>query len=204
MDLRVLELIASKLCHDLIGPVTGLTTGIELAKSGDGTADAETVNLLAFSASQAAKRLAFFRLAYGLGGSEGEQIERTQLEAICNGLIEDSRVAAVWPPSAPGLRLRKEEARLFLNLFALGREALPKGGVIRPVVDEVLAVICEGAGVRTPEGLEEVLADAARPETLTPRTVHAYLTWLLAERAGKTLHLETRGPEALCLALRAR
>ena len=69
IELRVAELLASRLCHDLISPVGAVNSGIELmTEFGDGV-DSESMQLVSTSAKLASEKLQFFRIAYGNAGS---------------------------------------------------------------------------------------------------------------------------------------
>jgi histidine phosphotransferase ChpT len=68
IELRVLELLCSRLCHDLISPVMAVNNGIELLADDEGDMGADIRDLLTLSAGSAAARLQFYRIAYGLGG----------------------------------------------------------------------------------------------------------------------------------------
>ena len=68
VDLRVAQLLCSRICHDLLSPAAGVNAGVELlAEGGDNGPDA--VGLIGRSATQVARRLAFYRVAFGLGSS---------------------------------------------------------------------------------------------------------------------------------------
>ncbi len=196
VDLRVLELISSRLCHELIGPITGISTGIELASGGENGADREILELLGFSAAQASARLQFYRLAYGLGGSDDESVTLGQITRLCDGIVGETRVTCDW--SAVGsldARMRKSDARLFLNLFVIACDSLPKGGTVSARPSEQGArIVLEAAGEGA--GLAEVVPAAfdgrVDVSTLTPRTVHPYFTACLFERTGQTVKLSDR------------
>src|SRR4051812_40758706 len=68
IDLRVLELLAARLCHDLIGPVSAIGNGVELLSEDDPEFLSEAVALVGDSARKANARLQFYRFAYGFGG----------------------------------------------------------------------------------------------------------------------------------------
>src|SRR5215213_10913237 len=67
--LRVVELLAAGLCHDLISPVSAIGNGAELLGEDDPDFVREAVALVGNSAREANARLQFFRFAYGFGGS---------------------------------------------------------------------------------------------------------------------------------------
>src|SRR3546814_14984721 len=69
IDLRVAELLASRLCHDLVGPIGAVGNGLELLGDEEfGMAD-DAMKLTTSSARQASPILQFFRLAYGMAGA---------------------------------------------------------------------------------------------------------------------------------------
>src|SRR3546814_3632269 len=69
IDLRVAELLASRLCHDLVGPIGAVGNGLELLGDEEfGMAD-DAMKLTTSSARQASHILQFFRLAYGMAGA---------------------------------------------------------------------------------------------------------------------------------------
>ncbi len=72
-EIDVMELLCSRLCHELISPVSAINNGIELMADETGDGLAERTNLMGYSAVQASERLQFYRMAYGRGGGEGRR-----------------------------------------------------------------------------------------------------------------------------------
>ena len=70
IDLKVAQLLSSRLCHDLVGPIGAVNTGLELMEE-DSDDDGAALGLMARSAAEAIRRLAFYRMAFGLGGAGG-------------------------------------------------------------------------------------------------------------------------------------
>src|SRR4051794_16778988 len=66
--LRVLELLAARLCHDLISPVAAIGNGAELLGDDDPDFVREAVALIETSARNTSARLQFFRFAWGFAG----------------------------------------------------------------------------------------------------------------------------------------
>lgn len=64
IDLRVLELLASKICHDLVSPVSAINNGVELIEDIGGSVVDEAMKLIGDSATNASRRLRLFRIAY--------------------------------------------------------------------------------------------------------------------------------------------
>jgi len=71
LDLRITELLAARLCHELIGPITAAGTGVELLLERDQNLAPDALALVAESTRRASSRLQFYRFAYGFGGEGG-------------------------------------------------------------------------------------------------------------------------------------
>lgn len=201
-DIRVAELLCSRLCHELISPVGAINNGVELIEEmGAGMAD-DAIGLIAHSADQAARRLRLLRLAYGAAGAEsGAGIADAQQTAAT--YFSDSKVTLDWPSGRlpPDLAQRRGTAKLALNLLILAEEALAYGGTARVEGGASgLTVTASGrqAGLR-PE-TKAALNGAATPDELSPRTVHAYATGRFAEHYGFVLSL-AEAPERLVVSL---
>lgn len=201
IDLRVAELLASRLCHDLVGPIGAVNNGMELIEDEDPGMIGEALKLTASSAKQAANTLQFFRLAYGMaGGQAGGDL--SELRDLVSGFLGSGKVTLDWsvqtdPAGAPdGL------GKLVLNLIALATEGLPKGGGLSVAVGAGgggldVSVTAAGPGAK----LREETAPALRPDVavgdLTPRNVQGYFTRILARRGGGDLTIDTAQPERL-------
>ena len=57
LDIRVLELLAARLCHELAGPISAVVNGVELMGEEDPDFVAEAVRLVGTSARTASRRL---------------------------------------------------------------------------------------------------------------------------------------------------
>ena len=96
IDLRVLELLSSKICHDLISPVSAINNGVELIEDIGGSVVDEAMQLIGTSAGLAARRLKMFRIAYGRAGSE-ENVPLKDVRQIIEGYFQDSKITFHLP-----------------------------------------------------------------------------------------------------------
>ena len=70
-DLDFAALLVSRVCHDLVSPVGAVVNGLEILEDErDAAMRADAIKLVASSAEQAAARLQFARIAFGVGESE--------------------------------------------------------------------------------------------------------------------------------------
>jgi histidine phosphotransferase ChpT len=208
LDLRVMELLSSRLCHDLISPIGAVNNGMELLEEvpDDPETVADAVGLAGGSARQASNLLQFYRLAYGQAGRRGAGGGAADLVDLARGYAKAHKSEIAWPVDERWADVGPEAAKLTLNMIALGAEALPRGGTLtvalgagEPVHPEIRAA---GRGAGLGEASLAALAGDADPGALTPHTVHAYFTARLAEAFGGCLSVAA--PEDGIVVLRSR
>src|SRR5262249_14591796 len=76
IEMRVLELLTARLCHELSAPIAAINNGVELLTGEDMDPEApetsfmrDAAALIGDSARRARSRLQFYRFAYGFGQS---------------------------------------------------------------------------------------------------------------------------------------
>jgi histidine phosphotransferase ChpT len=196
IDIRVLELLTARLCHDLAGPIAAVGNGAELLDDDDPDFVRQAATLIAESAGTASKRLQLFRFVYGFstGVSAGPPPH-----ALATGYFADGPVACDYPEAAR--RLDPLWQRLGCGLLLVAGEALPRGGKLTLLArDRGIEVAASGEG-RGPSGeTAEALALTAPVEALTSRTVGAYVAGLLAQILGCRLRVAAKagGFQILC------
>lgn len=178
LDPYVLELMASRMCHDIISPVGAISNGIELMEElgPDGLDDAK--ELIGKSAEQANRRLRVFRYCYGTAGSK-EQIDTKDLRKTAFDFFEGGRAVLEWSENAidNADELPRGFLKSVLNLVLLGGEMITKAGVIK-IRQEGLAVTIaiSGENAAFREGMEAALSGTINPQDLDARLIHAYIT----------------------------
>jgi histidine phosphotransferase ChpT len=182
LDIRVVELLCSRLCHELVSPVGAINNGVELIEEMGAEMADEAIGLIAHSADQASRRLRLLRLAYGTSGSDKSGLAEAAQAA--EGYFAGSKIKLEWLPGRleQAGRLHPGSGKVLLNLVILAEEALAYGGriVVEPASDgsPVVAAVGRNAGLK--DETAQALADDIAIENLTPRTVHAYVTGCFA------------------------
>ncbi len=190
VEFRIVELMASRVCHDLVSPVSAIGNGLELLEEGGGGADDDALKLCMGSQRRAAVLLQAFRMAFG-----ASQVSESLGEArrLAEELLQHGKVRLDWPVEQDVRQPPRGTARLALNMVMLAAECLPRGGVLR--------VRCAGTAVEVsaegqdPKGGDDIAA-AFRADcpaaALSPRTVQAYFAARLAEGLGARLDVALR------------
>jgi histidine phosphotransferase ChpT len=181
VGMRILELLTSRLCHEMSGPIAAVNNGIELLAEEEGEFRSDALALVGDSARRASLQLQFYRFAYGF--SCDRAMAGAAPPELAARFFDATRIACDYGQSVRLLPL--ESQKLACNLLLVGAEALSRGGSLRltdgphgldlQVVGEIVFL--------SPE-ISAALALATPLAALTSRTVQAYFTGLLAEALG--------------------
>ena len=208
IDLRVLELVASRLCHDVVGPVGAVNNGLELLEDDFEAMGPEALKLAADSGARAARALQYFRFAYGMAGSRvGGNLE--ELRELAGNYFGGEKVRLSWPTEVPAGELPEDLGKLLLNLLLLGAECLPLGGELALELQGgegagglTVRVLASGDRAALREETRPALAPGVTAEELTPRNVQAFFTCQIAARMGGTLTLDEGAEGAVAFTAR--
>ena len=203
IDMRVLELVCSRICHDLVSPVGAINNGIELIREvsegetlGGGIGQ-EALALITHSAEQGSYRLRIMRLAYGAAGGDASWDE---LRSALDHYFAGTRIVLAWPSDANSKLPRDVHGlvKLTLNAVMLAGDALSQNGAIAiEARSNALAVIATGKSPAIDPDRAAALAGRTAPADLDPRSIHAYMTGRLAVHYGLKLSSVSVTPERL-------
>lgn len=196
-DIDLVALICSKLCHDLAGSIGAVSNGAELlAEETDATMREEAIRLIAQSANDAARRLAFFRLALGASGGLDEPLASADLARVAGDYFQGGRVRLLPPVGLPA-SLPKPLGKALLLGLAVMASALPRGGALRLNLQQgEWRVRAEGTPSKLPDDVATSLLGGSQPEE--PAGALARHAADLAALAGYRLGLEA-GAEGAAL-----
>ena len=183
IEMRILELLATRLCHELSGPVAAINNGIELlgedleAGSAPGPAFLrDAVALVSDSARRARNRLQFYRFAYGfsgLGGNTGPAPHE-----LAAGFFDQSHITCDYADSARMMPL--DWQKLACNLLPIAADALPRGGRLALSGNPLAIEAVGGTATLSAEARVALMLTTPIAE-VTARTVQPYFSGLLAK-----------------------
>lgn len=197
LDLELAQLLCTRLCHDLAGPIGAVAAGVELIGDDPAMADAETIGLIGDSSSAASRKLKFLRAALGLS-----QNGNGDLKGLLDGYIAATsgpggRIEVTWPASAAidkaSRTFGSNWTQTFLNLCLLALEAQPGCRSLDIALETSTSVnvtiTARTAAGRTAHTREDLCAAAADVSggALSAKTVQAYLTGRMVRAAGGAL-----------------
>jgi len=197
--LEISELLMSKLCHDLAGPIGAVNNGVELLKDPRPDLHAESIELVETSASEAVARLLYFRHAYGpVRNSAGTAM--ATIKDLVHNFYKNKQITFIWPEmhgDADSMNLIKNDmAKLMLNIILIVAGGLIHGGNITIKIKNQrnnfgIKVRGEGRAVKLHEYLSAPLANNFKESEMDSRNVQACLTNMLAQRIGGKIKMET-------------
>jgi histidine phosphotransferase ChpT len=126
---RLSAYIASRICHDLVSPVSSVTNALDLMdEPGDTEMKVQAEALLREGADKAAARIQFLRYAFGSIGLSAGAADIHEARKITEAFVKSHKPSIEWDIQTDHLSF--SHARLMMNLVIMATEALPRGGVV--------------------------------------------------------------------------
>ncbi len=190
-ELRIAELLCTRLVHDITGPIGAVNNGAEFLKEEGSDMQDQAIQLIVSSAGEAVNRLQFYRKAYGRINDDGEA-SLADNKKIATDFFAGTKMTLDWPDThtdAAGFSVSRKMARLILNLLVILSGNLIRGGTIAVRVercekagyDMEITLTATGSTVKFDKELEHALKGSVAVDDLSPKTVQPYLTRMLAE-----------------------
>lgn len=206
LSVKMSELLASRILHDLISPVSAINNGVELVtEMGPDMLD-DAMGLIRDSAKKSSYKLQMFRTAYGMGGVQ----ESVALNFCFNDIINffaDGKIDLIWEIEEIDRHtpLPKAALKILLNCLLLLDDGLP--GEVRLSMDMTedegnILLNVSGRCAKLQAGMIEALTQAVPEEELTPKTVQAAITRLFAEHYGFFVSVRQTSEEKVLLHIR--
>lgn len=205
IDMRVMELLASKICHDLVSPVSAINNGVELIEDIGGSVVDEAMKLIGDSGTTASRRLRLFRMAYGRAGSE-ENVKVQDVRQIAEQYLSGGKITLEWPEGLPSPELATHRGfmKTLLNLVILAEESLAYGGSIalRAAEDgRGCKIEISGRSAHLNQAHADALEGVTPIEELSPRTIQSYVVGRFVVQFGFKLTHDQSVPDRLVLDL---
>jgi len=157
------SLLCSRLCHDLLSPVGAMNNGLELlADENDPEMQKRCMELLVESATSAANKLKFFRLAFGAAGGFGPSLDPKEAKAVIEAMLRKDRTELQW--AVPDALMPKNAVKILLNLALIANEAMVRGGTLQI-----------GVEVRETETETEIVVGGTGPKVIFDENIKAAL-----------------------------
>lgn len=194
-DLDLASLLASRLCHDVVGPVGAIQNGLELMAEDESMTEM-AMDLIRKSAAQATAKLQYARMAYGAAGG-AELLDPAEAGRLTAAVFSGERATLDWTWNGAAHPRAPVKLAMLLATYALG--AVPRGGTVT-VRHENGQIDVDAAGpqMRTPPFLD-LVTDGG--DTTDPRAVQAVCIARLARSIGRRVAVEAEEGHTRLLAV---
>lgn len=192
---KLAGLIGSRICHDLISPIGAVTNGLELMELA-GLPKGPEIDLVNQSASIAAARIRFYRLAFGDIGNldAGHSVRGREVADILASVFVNGRVNVHWNVTED---LPRSEIKAALLALMCAEVALGTGGQIE-VTHESATWRVEATGQRLMtegEPWEHLRANGELDDTeiaIAPAAVQFAILPEVLRQLGRNLQMSAR------------
>lgn len=188
-DIKLLQLLSSRICHDLISPIGAIQSGLELLPEVEDKE--EVMSLISQSARSAAQRLNYFRASFGYA-SDRYFHSFPDIEIFIRGFVENQNIQLNWS----GIMVVQDPpswGRLITNTVLLLVEVSPHGGTLHiQFTDSMVTLTMGGKSFPLRPEIVETLEGRTPPDRLSSQTIQSYLTYIFA----KNLNLKLKSASA--------
>ncbi len=196
--LELAQLLCTRLCHDLAGPVGAVAAGVELIGDDPSAADPETLSLIGSSSAAASRKLKFLRTALGSAGGGAS----SDLKNLVDGYLmavagPGGKTEVQWPSSADlaaaAATFGTSWVQTVLNICLLALELQPGcRALTMQCAPGRVSLAAQGRATAVREDLRAACAG----ETTSPlnaKTVQAFIAGGLVRASGGALALSATG-----------
>lgn len=194
LNARLAEMLCTRLCHDLTGPIGALANGAEFLADDDFSMQGQAVELISQSAEQAVNRLQFYRTAYGRVNNSGEAV-LSDTKQLINDFFKGGKISLDWPDSqtdALDISISRKMARLIQNMVIIAAGTLIRGGIVsirieKEGANKKVTVAASGLSVKWDDDHKKVIEGGVSIDDVQPATVQTFYSYKLAEEMGATI-----------------
>ena len=198
LALELAQLLCTRLCHDMAGPVGAVAAGVELIGDDPSAADPETLGLIGSSSAAASRKLKFLRSALGSAGGGAS----SDLKSLIDGYLmatagPGGKAEVQWPASndlaAGAVSFGPAWTQTVLNMCLLALELQPgcRALVVQCAPGRV-SLTAQGRATAVREDLRAAAAGETTPP-LSAKTVQAFIAGGLVRAAGGAVALSSEG-----------
>lgn len=183
---QLLDMIGSRICHDLISPLGAIGNGVELIAMNQ-TQNSPEYELIAQSVENANARIRYFRIAFG-SASHDQNILQSEILSVLRDVTQRRRMVVDWQA---GGEIPRKQVKLAFLLIQCFETSMPWGGhVTISLVGNQWAIYGTAEKMKIDQEIWASLTDFGETTTLAPENVQFALAPLVAEVIGRRLSVE--------------
>jgi hypothetical protein len=190
-EINLITLLCSKLCHDLINPISAALNGCEMI---DENINDET-NLLAGSLvreslKRTSSQIELYRVAFGVVRGVKSSFREVELLKILNSYNDNKKIKLDLELDENDLNT--ESARLILNLYLVSLQLLPRGGsILISNKNSIIQSTCSGNYLATFNDISNIFKSKdININDIDTKLIQILFTKLIAEQATKSIFIK--------------
>lgn len=184
-EIKIAELITTKLCHDLSGPISAIHNGVDFLKTSESDLTPKYIELLEQSSQESVERILFYRQLFGVLYEE-TNVEKEKLHEVSANFLRQKKIKLSWQKS--GNEISNKIGKLVLNAMFCIYETLLQAGEIK--VEEnnnnTIKISGSSASVKINEENIEILKGNSGVE-LHLKNIQTYILSKLSEDAQRQI-----------------
>ncbi|MCI5048747.1 MAG: histidine phosphotransferase family protein [Rickettsiales bacterium] len=196
-EVKLAEQLCTRLCHDLTGPISAVNNGAEFLSEEGFDMESEAMDLILNSATEAVRRLQFYRQAYGRINDNGEA-SLDEKRQVVEEFFSTTRIKVDWPDEytdGAGVSVSHKMARLVMNVLIIASGILIRGGTIALHIQEndnkrSISLNASGPTVKLDEDILAVLRREKQITDLSPKTAQLALTLTIADEIDAKMNFD--------------
>ena len=188
---RLSAYIASRICHDLVSPISSVTNALDLMdEPGDHEMKAQAESLLHEGAENAAARIQFLRYAFGSIGLNSGAADIHEAKKITEAFVRSHKPSVEWDIQADHLSF--SHVRLMMNLVMMATDTLPRGGVVNVRVRSeagglTMVLTCKGDRAKLKDDAATAIAGGEPVDGWRAENIQPYFALMLCDELGGEL-----------------
>lgn len=200
-ELRMAELLCTRLCHDLTGPIGAVNNGAEFLSEEGFNMQSQAMELIISSSFSAVTRLQFYRNAYGRV-KEGGEANIADKQKLSMDFFAGSKITLDWPDNhtdSANISISQKMARLICNMLIIASGVLIRGGTVAVRLKHDMGarakrvtITVSGNGLKWEKETADILAGDHSKIEMDARNVQWFLSRMYADELSATVshHLE--------------
>ena len=199
---RLSAYIASRICHDLVSPVSSVTNALDLLNDpGDIDMKAQAQELLHDGAEKAGARIQFLRYAFGSIGLNNGAADIHEARKITENFVKSHRPSIEFDIQTDHLSF--SHVRMMMNLVMMAVDTLPRGGVIQVRIRNetggmTMTLSCRGDRARLKDDVARAVSGDEPEEGWRPENIQPLFAKMLSDGLGGEL-TATQGDESVII-----
>jgi hypothetical protein len=190
-EIDLITLLCSKLCHDLINPISAALNGCEMIDENiiDET-NSLAGSLVRESLKRASSQIGLYRVAFGVVRGVKTSFMEEELLKILNSYNDNKKIKLDLEIDKNDLNI--ESTRLILNLYLVSLQLLPRGGsILISNKNSIIQSTCSGDYLATFNDISDIFKSKdIEINDIDIKLIQILFTKLIAEQAAKSIFIK--------------